>query len=295
MTDPGAESPLRLAPAESAEELARRFEREQRAVLRAREAHLTEATPGFRIGSVPYLNAAPLVRGLEDELIVAPPSQLAELLRRGDLDAALVSVSEVLARDAYDVLDGVAVASLGEVKSVFLAHRRPIESVDEVWCDPASLTSVALLQVLFGERGLRPAIKPLPGYAAAAQHDFVLLIGDPALAFLRQPHAHEIWDLGAAWLELTRLPFVYAVWALKRGVANEPLRRRLREAKRFGLETLDQIVATRTEFDIDFRRDYLTWHIHYHLGADEKRGLAMFMKLLERHGLGLVFAPRFVS
>ena len=69
----------------------------------------------FRIGSVKYLNAAPLTRGIESRLVFATPAELAEMLRRDDLDAALVSVTEVLLNDRYDVLDGIAIASLGEV------------------------------------------------------------------------------------------------------------------------------------------------------------------------------------
>lgn len=276
-------------------DLARRQVKEQQARLRQRTEDLADAPAPFRVGSPPYLNTAPLNRGLEEQLVYAPPSQLAEMLRRDELEAALVSVTEVLFSDRYDVLDGVAIASLGEVQSVLLAHRRPLAQVTEVFCDPASLTSVNLLRVLLGEQGLRPSFRTLPGYDFAALPDAALLIGDRALDFLRAPRQHEVWDLGAAWFELTRLPFVYAVWALRRGLDNQRLRQRLREAKDFGLETLDEIIRHRSEYDLNFRKDYLGWHIHYHLGADEKKGLARFAALLERHGLGPVCAPRFVT
>jgi chorismate dehydratase len=279
----------------SPEDLARRIEREERGVLRKREEELSDSLAPSRVGSVPYLNAVPLTRGLESEIIFATPSKLAEMLRRDELDAALVSVTEVLFNDRYDVLDGVAVASLGEVKSVFLAHRGPIEDATTIFCDPASLTSVNLLRVLLAERGLKPEFKPLPSYDASGLPDYTLLIGDPALAFLRGPHAHEIWDLGAAWLEMTKLPFVYAVWALRRGIESRNLARQLRDAKDFGLETLDYIIGTRTDYDLEFRKDYLGWHIHYHLGVDEKRGLSRFAELLREHVSATVFEPRFVS
>jgi len=245
-----------------------------------------ETPTKFRIGSVHYLNAAPLTRGLESELVFATPARLAEMLRRDELDAALVSVTEVLLTDRYDILDGVAIASLGEVYSVLLAHQKPLAEVQEIFCDTASLTSVNLL---------KPEFKPLENYAAAVAKDFVLLIGDRAIEFQRAPHAHEIFDLGSAWLEMTQLPFVYAVWALRRGIENRELRRELKEAKHFGLETMESIIETRTEFDADFRRDYFEWHIHFHLGEDEKRALAKFSELLQKHQLGPVFAPKFVS
>ena len=254
-----------------------------------------DAQKRFRIGSVPYLNAAPLTRDIDSELIFAPPSKLAEMLRRDELDAALVSITEVLLHDRYDILDGVAIGSLGEVYSVILAHKKPLAEATEIFCDTASLTSVNLLKVLLAERGLKPEFKPLESYAAAAEKDFVLLIGDRAIEFQRAPHEHEILDLGAAWQELTNLPFVFAVWALRRGIENRELRRELREAKNWGIKTLDTIIETREEFDVDFRRDYFEWHIQYHLGEDEKRAIAKFCELLRKHNLGPVFEAKFVS
>lgn len=286
---------LRMAPPESAEQLARRVERDRLTTERLREQELEQSLKPFRVGSVPYLNAVPVTRGLEDEIEFATPSKLAEMLRRDELDAALVSVTEVLFNDRYDVLDGVSIASLGEVKSVFVAHRYPLAEVHEIFCDPASLTSVNLLKVLLAERGIQAELIPLPDYEIAPSCDAVLLIGDRAIDFLRAEHSHQIWDLGSAWFDLTKLPFVYAVWALRRGVENKELRRRLREAKEFGVDTLDYIIRTRPEYDLDFRTDYLGWHIHYHLGSDEKRGLAKFAELLRKHGLGPVFDPKFVS
>jgi len=252
-------------------------------------------TSRFRIGSVAYLNAVPLTRGMEDKVIFATPARLAELLRRNELDAALVSTAEVLLTDRYDILDGIAVASLGEVYSVLLAHRHPLAELKEVYCHAASLSGLNLLKVLLAERGLKPEFKPLANPRNAAEYDAVLLIGDPAIDFQRAPHEHEILDLGSAWLELTKLPFVFAVWALQRGIENSELRQQLRDARDFGVDTLDWIIRNRTEYDYDFRKDYFDWHIHYHLATDEKRAIAKFAELLRKHGLGPVFEPKFVS
>lgn len=284
-----------MVPAEPAEALSHRLEREQRASQLQRESNLEQSLTPFRVGSVGYLNAVPLTRGLEEEVVFTTPAKLAEMLRKDELDAALVSVVEVLFNDRYDILDGIAIASLGEVKSVLLAHRRPLEEAREVFCDPASLTSVELLRVLLAERGIRPEFKPLTSYDFATLPDYVLLIGDRALDLLRGRDQHEVWDLGEAWFDLTKLPFVYAVWALRRGKENAPLRRQLREARDFGLDTLEHIIASRSDYDYDFRKDYLSWHIHFHLGSDEKRGLKKFIELLRKHGSKPIFEPRFVT
>src|SRR6266404_5328391 len=179
--DPAEKS--KLQP--SAEDLLRRFDKEHRSSSMQRETELQGSLAPFRVGSVAYLNAVPLTRGLEDQVILATPAKLAEMLRRDELDAALVSVTEVLFNDRYDVLDGIAVASLGEVKSVLLAHQQPLSELKEIFCDPASLTSVNLLKVLLAERGIHPHFNPLPSYDSAPNLDAVLLIGDPAIDFAR--------------------------------------------------------------------------------------------------------------
>lgn len=292
MKDDSEMPKLRMAPRTTAEELVARIEKEQRAAGLQREISLEKSLAPFKVGSVPYLNAVPLTRGIEDEIVFAPPSQLAGMLREGQLDAALLSITEVLFSDAYEILDGVAIASLGEVFSVFLAHTIPLEKIQTIDYDPASLTSVNLLHVLFGERGLKAQMRPLKG--AAQESEAVLLIGNPAIEFRRGSPKHEIWDLGAAWFEMTKLPFVYAVWALQRKKDTETLRRLLREAKDFGLDTLDYLIENRSDYDREFRKDYLSWHIHYHLGADEKRGVAEFVRLLRKHSGQELYEPKYV-
>ncbi len=251
--------------------------------------------PGRRIGSVHYLNAVPLTRGLEAETVFAPPSQLAHWLRHGELDAALVSLTEVLFTGRYDVLDGIGIVSHGEVRSVFLAHRQPLERLRKVFCDPASLTSVNLLRVLLGERGLRPEFVPLPTYDEAASRDAVLLIGDEALEFAQAGHPHSIWDLGTAWFELTGLPFVYAAWALRRGANQDALKTRLRTARDAGVAALEDTIRNHPVRDEAFRRAYFRECIRFDLGAAAKEGVARFVTLLRRHQSRPVFAPRFVT
>jgi predicted solute-binding protein len=286
--------PLKLAPLETPEELASRFEHEKRALNRQRESAMGDSLAPFRVGSVPFLNAAPLVRGIEEQVIYATPTVLAEKLKKNELDAALVSLAEVLLTDRYDILDGIAIASLGEVKSVLLAHADPLEQIKEIYCDPASITSVVLLKILMAERGIKVEYLPLDSGEDGDLPRNFLLIGDRALDFQLSNKNHHIWDLGTAWYEMTSLPFVYAIWAIQRDDRLKPLRVQLREARDFGLDTLDYIIASRTEYSLDFRKDYLEWHIHYHLGEDERRGIARFLELIRKHISPQALEPRFV-
>ncbi len=284
-----------MAGRSPADDLAHSLRREQELIDRRREEELEQSLAPMRVGSVPYLNSVPLTRGLEDQIVFAPPAELAKLLRDDKLDAALLSITEPLLIDGYDILDGIAVASLGEVYSVFLAHRKPLEQVGTIYCDTASLASVNLLKVLLAEKGLKAEFRSLDYYHDAEHVDYVLLIGNPAIDFRRERHDHAIWDLGQAWFELTNLPFVFAVWALRRGKVDATTKRLLREARDLGLDTMDYIINSRTEYDAEFRKDYLGWHIHFHLGADEKRAVARFAELLDKHGLGPVHPPNYVD
>ena len=239
--------------------------------------------PGYRIGSVPYLNARPLVEGLADRLIFEVPSRLAERFAAGDLDAALLPVYEAVEHEHSLIADNIAIASRGEVFSVFLAHREPLHALEVVALDPSSHTSNHLLQCLFAEFH-----EIEPEYVAEPEDDSQarLLIGDPAIRF-RQEHAGGDWkflDLGAEWMRCTGLPFVFACWVLREGVRDaESLAATLREVKWRGLAARERIAA---EFDdAEFVKRYLTQYIRFDLGAEEKQAVALFAALLRKHGL----------
>jgi len=277
------------------EQLKKQICKEQQSIQTQKESDLEDSLAPFKVGTFPFLNCAPLIRGIEDQLIFDTPSRLAQKLKSGELDAALVSIVEVLFNDMYDVIDGISISSLGEVKSVLLLHRTPLEEIKLIHCDPASLTSIFLLKILLFEKGIHPEFCQLESYELANFPDNVLLIGDHDLDMHFKKHDYQIWDLGAAWYELTRLPFVYAVWALRRDKPNQKIRMLLKEAKDFGIDTLDSIISRRKEYSYNFRKDYLSWHIHYHLADDEKRGINKFIDYLKKYNFGTVYEPRFVN
>ena len=243
-----------------------------------------------RIGSVPHLNARPLIYGIESQVTLLTPAKLADAMHRREFDVGLVPVAEVLRHDQYDIVDGIAVVSSGPVRSVFLVHRSPLEKIRRVALDPASRTSVWLLRVLLAKRyGINPEFQ-----FRTADSDATLVFGDEAINWLARNSSESRIDLGAAWTEWTGLPFVYAVWAAQCGAADAGLVSKLREAKREGLTRIEEIVARSPEGTAEVRREYLTKSIRYDLGAEEKKGLQEFqaclsqMKLVERHELRFV-------
>jgi chorismate dehydratase len=237
----------------------------------------------YRVGSVPYLNAAPLTLGIEDQIQFAAPSKLAVDLHAGRLDAALLSVTEVLMHPGYCVLANVGILSRGPVYSVILAHTDPLDGVREVHLDSASCTSVRLLKVLLAGRGIRPEWKTLKEPLEAVQKRNVLLIGNPAIAFRQSTPSHEIWDLGKAWQEQEGLPFVYAVWAIRRELAGGPLPRLLEAVATGGLSAIDRIRREAPEFDPSFRRAYLGGYVQYDLDMEARQGMQRFAELIATH------------
>lgn len=219
----------------------------------------------MRLGSVPYLNARPLLWGLEN-VRLATPSQLADWLRAGEVDAALVPVVEAIENPVYWLVDGIGIGCEGAVYSVFLALERPLRQLRRVALDPASRSSVQLTRWLLAEHyGLEVEYVP-PGKAADAR----LIIGDPAIAFRHQHPECELLDLGSAWKEATGLPFVFAVWAMR--TPDAALAERLRAAAAAGLAARETIAQAAWE------REYLTRYIRYEIGVRQRLGLERFAR-----------------
>jgi chorismate dehydratase len=124
-----------------------------------------------RLGAVGYLNARPLVFGLDRsarmELRFDVPSRCAELLHSHAIDVGLIPSIEYLRNPAaagsdpanpaeagshasgeYRIVPGVAIASRGPVASVALFTTRQMKDVRSIAMDTSSRTSVALVRVL---------------------------------------------------------------------------------------------------------------------------------------------------
>ena len=249
-----------------------------------------------RLGAVGYLNARPLVFGLDraDDFTLRfdVPSRCATLLHAGDTDVGLIPSIEYLRGPAparYRIVPGLAIASCGPVASVALYTTRAIKDVRSIALDTSSRTSVALVSVLCARAfGIKPDLRAhQPDLAAMlAAADAALVIGDNAL-FIDSGdvtvHGRAVrvtkLDLGAVWQEATGLPFVYAFWAGRAGALSAPQVDALQRAQQAGLVHLPEIAAA--YFPDSAERQtvavrYLRDNIRYDLGESERAGLERF-------------------
>jgi len=245
-----------------------------------------------RIGAVSFLNTRPLVYGLQTNadhaLSFDTPSVLAEKLRLGEIDVGLIPIIEYLRGTGDRIVPGICIASDGPVRTVKLYSRVHPEKITNVAVDGGSRSSVALLRIVLAERfGVTPDFHTRHAdlRAMLQAHEAALLIGDPAFTDSGAPF---IWDLGQAWKELTNLPFVYAIWAMRDGVDAERVTEWLTQAMCNGVAHLDQIardeVGTAGQ-EMDSIRTYLRDALGFALGAREMRGAETFQRLCLRYNM----------
>ena len=241
-----------------------------------------------KIAAVSFLNARPITYGLEQglgddrfELSFELPSRCAELLERGEVDLGLIpSASYAAAAGEMRIVPGIAIAGFGPVRTVLLVGEVPWSEMKAIALDGASRSSAMLLRLLCKERGLTPRFREIPHdevLDAASGTTGALVIGDAGFAAAgRFPH---IVDLGAAWRDVTGLPFVYAVLAGRPGAVGPDDIAVLQQSLAQGLASRATIARAWSEAHggdpADYER-YLARDIRYTLGAEELSGLSAF-------------------
>ena len=251
----------------------------------------------FRLAAVSYRNALPLLPGLETqcEIVRAVPSQLAPLLRAQKCDAALLPVVEWFRGAGEDVVSDACIGATGDVRSVLLFHRGPIEKISNIALDQSSRTSVALLQIVledgYGVRSNSTVLSPNLETMLHA-NDGALLIGDAALEARANCEilGAQILDLGEAWQHLTGLSFVFAAWIARRDLPSESrdeLARLLSNARDEGCKNFDVLArdGATSALSAAELKSYFTHNIDYVFTESHRAGLEEFRRRCAIHGL----------
>jgi chorismate dehydratase len=264
-----------------------------------------------RMGRIAYLNVLPIYFALENlygengfHLVRGTPAELNALMRRGEVDLGSISAMEYgrAFRD-YLLLPDLSISSKGAVGSVLLFSRVPFSRLDgrTIRVSAASASGAALVKILMAElfevqpRYQRGPLADAPLSDCAA----VMAIGDEALRLKAAGAMPFELDLGQAWQELTGLPFVFGVWAVRRDFAaarpeaTAALHRLLLRSRDWGLGSLaalSRIAAA--PFGMAPAQILAYFHqLNYSLDPEHEEGLAAFFHYL--YNLGeLDEAPR---
>ena len=263
-----------------------------------------EACAAPRVAASSYLNTAPLIwsfargarRGEVELLTDTAPARCADMLARGQVEAALVPVIEYQRLPEAAVVPGVCVGAKREVHSVVLVTRGArLEDVASVALDTSSRTSAALVEVIFREFvGRAPSLEPFVPELEdmLREHDAALVIGDPAMTFRRE--GLRVYDMATLWREFTGLGFVFAMWMAHESAASRVGSVDFAAARDEGLASVEEIAA---EYERELGRpraelvSYLTRNICFGLDEEMRAGLELFFRLAHKHGVTRELRP----
>ena len=248
----------------------------------------------IRLGAVAYLNARPLVYGLETcpdlfTLEFDPPSRCAARLHEHSIDVGMIPTIEYCRGPEYRIVPGMGIVSDGPVASVALFSKRPLKEITTIAADTSSRTSNALLRILCRQRfGIDPEFRPMPPDSdrMLQECDAALIIGDPALFIDSAAAGVEKIDLGEHWTSMTGLPFVWAFWAGRPEAVDGEALDALTEARDAGVAASDQVAADYCGPErAAVGQTYLRENIQYYLGEREEAGLRRYYELAAAQGL----------
>ncbi len=280
--------------------------------------------PKLRIAIVDFLNAAPLAWGLTEgpltgsyDLSFAAPSQCAEMLRRADVDAAIIPAIEYQRIDNLMVVPGVAIAAKQEVRSILVVSKKPIQRAKRMALDTSSRSSAGLVRLLCkGRWQIEPEFveaDPDPAVMLASA-DAALVIGDPALRIavrmdalaVRVPTGEQccqgdpedmpvpgydslyVYDVAHEWRQMTGLPCVLALFAGRREALTPPVVADFQSSCQYGMARFAEIAeaaSLKLDLPVAALEQYLRENLDYALDARNLAGLEHYYRECAAAGL----------
>lgn len=260
-------------------------------------AHPPRKTIGItKIATVSYLNALPLIAGLENERDITlsrkVPSELLATLEDQDADLALCPVIDFqTSRTALEIVPSGAIGCNGAALTVKLFSRLPFAQPETIVVDGESHTSVALLQIVLHEMfQRRPTLVAATHAPENADAEALLLIGDKVIHSTPDPsvYPHQL-DLGEAWKKISGMPFVFATWMTRSGIDLGGVPDRLSSIRNDNRARLPELAAQNAAangWPEDLAVAYLSRKLRYELEQPELAGIEEFWRRC--HELGII-------
>jgi chorismate dehydratase len=260
------------------------------------------------IACVSFLNSKPLIEPLVSDprarVEFAVPAALLSIMEAGRAAAALLPVVD-FQHSKTDLLlcDAGGICCDGPTLTVRIFSQVPPHRIENLYADTDSHTSVILAQLVLRERfGCAPKIIPFTAVegehkaagptGAPRSHEAMLLIGDKVVN--ASPPQHEYMfqlDLGEQWKLMTGLPFVFAMWMIRRDYPPERARElaeMLTKARQTGgamTEALLDRYAAEKQWPRELAREYFTKYLHYEITPRHQAGVKQFYELCAKHNL----------
>lgn len=237
---------------------------------------------------VSYLNTKPFLYGIKRsglmdrvELIEAYPSKIADMLQQNELDLGLLPVAVIPTIPNARIVADYCIGAVGEVASVAIFSEVPMDQIKTVLLDYQSRTSVNLAKVLLRDYWKKDVLfepaaenfqQQIAGTTAA------VVIGDRALE--QRNLSSYNYDLATAWISHTGFPFVFAAWVSNKEIG-EDFEDAFNKAFAFGLNHIEQVVAE-NPYPVYDLKAYYTNNISYALDNSKRKGMELFLSLLEQ-------------
>lgn len=257
----------------------------------------------LKVGLPCYLNTLPLLHYLTPssslKIHLLTPRQINQALERGDLDVGLAS-SLFYARNFQNflILPDLSISAVGKVRSVILYHRLPLSELDKkpLGITPETETSFGLLRIVLEDfLEVFPKYQILKNRLSENPEEFslegYLAIGDEALLLQKRGLFSFSTDLAELWLEKTQLPFIFALFIVRKESAEtkriliEDFLKNLYFSRAKALSCLTHLVNSITlDLEKDFALNYLK-HLEYDFSGLKQRAFLYFCELLLKKGL----------
>lgn len=213
------------------------------------------------MGKISYINASPVYYGLDNGLLpdwlemdADVPSALNRKIIEGQIIISPISAAfYAMNHRELLLLPDLSISCHGRVMSVILASRYSIDELSgkTVRLSRESASAASFLKMIFYQRNVTPFFQTgdVSHIESVLQEvDAALIIGDTALTLPWREKFKYCIDLGQFWYEMTGLPFVFAVWVVRRSFAEsnpllvKKIHALLMASKESGYQNLDKII-----------------------------------------------------
>ena len=247
----------------------------------------------LRISAIRYANTFPLNYGLRESGIeeyasieIDHPAECARKLKEDEADIGLVPVAEIRNIDNVRIISDYCIGTNSPVRTVLLLSNTDFNSIDTIYLDYRSKSSVTLVKILAREKWK----KRFRWLQTDSSFDFtdipegtgLVIIGDQCFD-LEDRYLHKT-DLATEWKELTGLPFVFACWVANKALEDSFIER-FNSALEYGINNIDKAILKYeklSSMSADILSLYLRENIDYKLDNKKRKAMESFFAYIDK-------------